>query len=224
MRHMLFHLKHNNLNSSSVGLLVTLRVMHANRKSLRSERFMGRLVLLVIFLIVARLLYEPVWARTRMPKIAIVRDAVKITTPTGRLQTIKLSNDAQQGDIKFEDMNFDGRTDIKILRERGANQEFYSIYLYSKSGDYYEFNKEMSDLPCVEADGRTKEVIGACFHQSACENWEEHYSVDAKNKIHLVERARTYCSPTGESYEYVDRCRKGRRTSSKLKEIKEDAK
>ncbi|MBC8639727.1 hypothetical protein IAG25_23110 [Caballeronia sp. EK] len=156
----------------------------------------------------------------QVPVTGVVQNSIHVTTPSGKLQIIAVNHEVTRSDIKFEDFNFDGVTDLKVLRDRGANQEFYDVYLYSKRSGLYQFNEEMSDLPCIEADAKRKEVIGACFHESACENWEEHYSITSKGKLSLVGKTGTYCVPTGEAYAYTERYKNGKRISSQVREIK----
>jgi hypothetical protein len=158
------------------------------------------------------------------PFFLIKENSIDVARPTGALQTIELSRKVEKDDVKFEDLNFDGHLDLKILKERGANQEFYDVYLYSKGARKYIYSKVLSGIPCISADATHREIIGACFHESSCENWEEHYSLTASGKLSLNERIGAYCDPTGDVYTYVDRFKDGKKVSSKIQQLKEDKK
>ncbi|WP_419469067.1 XAC2610-related protein [Burkholderia pseudomultivorans] len=135
--------------------------------------------------------------------------------PNGKRQIISLKNWEDGLDVKFIDLDFDGYSDLMMLRDRGANQKFYDVYLYSKESDAYIFNERLSGIPCLDVDIKKKKLVGRCFHESACENWEEYYSVSTSGRISLIERKGTYCDPVGgQGYGYVDNFRNGRRISS----------
>lgn len=146
-----------------------------------------------------------------------------VTTPSGAVQRIHSAHPISTGDVSFEDLNFDGYADIKVLNSAGNVQTFYSVYLYDPRSNIYRFDSRLSKIPCVEADKNTHEVVGACFHASACENWIERYSVDRRNRLALLSRQGTYCNPsTGESFSYDDRFKNGRRISSKTEQLHSD--
>ncbi|WP_419469173.1 XAC2610-related protein [Burkholderia pseudomultivorans] len=150
-----------------------------------------------------------------LPNVTISDGHAYVTTPSGKRQIISLKNCEDGLDVKFIDLNFDGYSDLMMLRDGGANQKFYDVYLYSKERDAYVFNKRLSEIPCLDVDARSKQLAGRCFHESACENWEEYYSVSKSGRISLVERKGTYCDPVGgQGYSYVDRFRNGKRISS----------
>ena len=143
-----------------------------------------------------------------------------VTTPSGKRQAISVKNGVTASDAKLIDLTFNGYADLVVLRDSGANQKFYDVYLYSRQKDEYIYNKRLSDIPCLSVDQKNKELVGQCFHESSCENWEEHYSVSPKGNISLVERKGTYCDPTGgEGYTYIDRFRNGKKMSSKTSPV-----
>jgi hypothetical protein len=154
-------------------------------------------------------------AGSRTPNFSIRENSIDIARPTGAVQTIKLNRRIGTDDVKFEDLNFDGGMDLKILIERGANQELYDVYLYSKSRGKYVYSRNLSEIPCVTADAANREIIGACFHESSCENWEEHYSITSSGMLSLTKRVGTYCDSNGDIYSYVDRFKNGKKISSK---------
>jgi hypothetical protein len=155
-----------------------------------------------------------------LPSVAMADGHAYVTTPSGKRQIISAKNGQTESDAKFIDLTFNGYADLLILRDRGANQELYDVYLYSKEKDAYTYNKRLSNIPCLGVDDQRKQLIGQCFHESACENWEEYYSVSQKGDISLVERKGTYCDPTGgQGYSYIDRFRNGKRVSSKTSPI-----
>ncbi|ANB73387.1 hypothetical protein AYM40_14210 [Paraburkholderia phytofirmans OLGA172] len=132
------------------------------------------------------------------------------------MQTIIVDHEVKLVDVKFENLTSGGYEDLKVLNTRGASQEFYDVYLYSPKQGIYVFNKELSDIPCLQADAKRKQVIGACFHESSCENWEERYTLSARGVLSLIERRGTYCDPTGQTYFYVDRFKNGKHIYSKV--------
>lgn len=151
-----------------------------------------------------------------LPSVTISNGHAYVTTPRGRKEGIVATNDGADAKAKLIDLTFNGYADLLILRDRGASQEFYDVYLYSKAKDTFIYNKRLSEIPCLSVDVSRKELVGQCFHQSACENWEEYYSVSQKGNISLVERRGTYCDPTGgKAYTYIDRFRNGKKIFSK---------
>jgi hypothetical protein len=157
------------------------------------------------------------------PETALSGNALHVHTRKGE-QTILLPMPVDKKDIHFEDLNFDGHLDLKILSSRGASQEFYSIYLYDPSTDKYAYAKQLSEVPCVQADVAKHQLIGACFHESACENWSERYSVTKGGRLGLLERDGTYCDEsTGDAFSYIDRFKNGKRISSKVSPLKDGA-
>ncbi|MDR5777669.1 MULTISPECIES: hypothetical protein [unclassified Caballeronia] len=155
-----------------------------------------------------------------LPSVTLSNGHAFVTTPRGKSQMISAKNRAMESDAKFIDLTFNGYADFVMLRDSGANQEFYDVYLYSKEKDEYIYNKRLSDVPCLSVDEKNKELIGQCFHESSCENWEEHYSVSSNGNISLVERKGTYCDPTnGQGYAYIDRFRNGKKISSKISPV-----
>lgn len=63
------------------------------------------------------------------------------------------------------------------MSERGAIQTFYKIFLYEEIKGVYAYSSKLSDIPCLRVDKVKKQLIGACFHADACENWSERYKV-----------------------------------------------
>ncbi|REE19208.1 hypothetical protein B0G71_2282 [Paraburkholderia sp. BL27I4N3] len=139
-------------------------------------------------------------------------------------QTIWLNHDVNKKDISWEDLNFDGHPDLKILSSRGASQEFYDVYLFNFSVKKYVYSKRLSALPCIQADLKRHQIVGTCFHENACENWSERYSINKSGKLNLLERVGTYCdTATGEAFSYVDRFSNGKRISSKVAPMKNES-
>ncbi len=155
-----------------------------------------------------------------LPSVAASDGRAYVTTPRGKKQVISVRNGMVEFDAKFIDLRFNGYADLLMLRDRGASQEFYDVYLYSKERDEYIYNKRLSDIPCLSVDNKRKELVGQCFHESACENWAEYYSVSRSGSISLVERKGTYCDPSsGKGYKYIDRFRNGKKISSKTSPV-----
>lgn len=142
-----------------------------------------------------------------------------IKTPSGNRQKISFDHEISLSDITLESLTFGEYADIKILDTEGASQRFYKVYLYRQYEGIYVYSKGLSDVPCLRIDGRKKELVGACFHESACENWTERYKVSNLGKLSIVERAGTYCDPAGQTYMYVDKFKSGKRISSVVKPI-----
>lgn len=154
---------------------------------------------------------------------AVSDDAVFVITPLGQSQVLHASHPVSKDDISFEDLNFDGYMDIKIFRSAGNVEKFYDVYLFNSTTKKYELSKDFSNIPCVAADQKTHQVVGACFHTSACENWIERYSIDRLNRLHLRSKEGTYCDPsTGDAFTYVDLFKNGKRISSKSTPLHND--
>jgi hypothetical protein len=152
------------------------------------------------------------------PSVAIVNGDIYVTTPHGKKQVIPASDIALTKDavIRFEDVTFSGKKDLVILNTMGANQKFYDVYLYSRKKDEFIYNKKLSEIPCIAVDAVKKQIVGQCFHISACENWSESYSITPSGHISLVERKGTYCDPSsGQGYSYIDQFQNGKRVFSK---------
>ncbi|MBK5125457.1 MAG: hypothetical protein P4N59_16090 [Negativicutes bacterium] len=172
---------------------------------------------LVLFLKIA-LISNDSWSQRLQstPEVSVDENRINISLPSGQMQTITVDREVKLVDVKLEDLTFSGREDLKVLKTRGAAQEFYDVYLYSPKQGKYVFNKKLSDVPCLQADAKRRQVIGACFHESSCENWEERYTVSARGALSLIERRGTYCDPMGKTYSYVDRFKNGKKISSKV--------
>lgn len=150
-------------------------------------------------------------------------DAVFVITPPGQSQVLHVSHPVSKDDISYEDLNFDGYIDIKVFRSAGNVEKFYDVYLFDAVAKRYELSKDFSNVPCVAADPKVRQVIGACFHTSACENWIERYSVDRLNRLHLRSRQGTYCDPsTGDAFSYIDLFRNGKHISTKSTRLHND--
>jgi hypothetical protein len=148
-------------------------------------------------------------------QVFINHENVDITTPGGRQQVLPAKSAVAASDVKLIDLTSDGEKDLLILRDRGATQEFYDVYLYSKNGDKFVYNKAISNIPCPGIDEKTHNIVGQCFHASACENWREYYSLSSSGKLSVVKKVGTYCDPsTGQGYKYTDVYKNGRRVSS----------
>lgn len=175
--------------------------------------------LAAIFVALAAFTPDFSWSQFPEPKISISGNRITITNSTGANQTILMEHAVQQTDVELEDLTFSGKKDLKILDTQGASQIFYKVYLFSPGNESYVYNDGLSKIPCLKADAKKRQIVGACFHASACENWEEHYSVSAKGSLTLVERKGTYCESSGRAYQYRDIFKNGRRISSIVKEI-----
>jgi hypothetical protein len=73
----------------------------------------------------------------------------------------------------------------------------------------------------VQTDEKQKEIVGACFHESACENWEERYTMSKNGKLALVKKFGTYCDATGQGYSYSDTYKNGKKISSTTRPIED---
>ncbi|MEP9325651.1 hypothetical protein PPMP20_21365 [Paraburkholderia phymatum] len=156
------------------------------------------------------------------PQITVSGKELRVLM-AGKSQVIKLNHTVNRDDIHWEDLNFDGHPDLKVLSSRGATQEFFDVYLYVPSTGKFIYNKQLSEVPCVQADAQARQVVGACFHESACSNWSERYSIGKNERLTLLERDGTYCdTSTGDAFSYVDRFSNGKRISSKVKPINSD--
>ncbi|WP_233869607.1 XAC2610-related protein [Paraburkholderia adhaesiva] len=153
----------------------------------------------------------------RGPDISVKGHDLEIKTPAGRDQVISFDHDISYFDVILENLTFGRYIDIKVMDSEGSSQKFYKVYLYNHVDGIYIYSKELSDIPCLQADHKRKELVGACFHESACENWTERYKITKLGKLSLVERAGTYCDPTGQAYAYTDKFKNGKRISSTIK-------
>jgi hypothetical protein len=184
---------------------------------------MRKLIAIFILHLLSTAAFGGALSRVTTPISYISGGVLSVTTPSGAVQKILANHPISATDVSFEDLNFDGYPDIKVFNSAGNVERFYSVYLYDPKSKTYQFDSGFSKIPCVEADRETHEVVGACFHASACENWVERYSVDRRNRLSLLSRKGTYCNPsTGESFSYDDRFKNGRRISSKTTQLHSD--
>ncbi|MBK5164813.1 XAC2610-related protein [Paraburkholderia domus] len=151
------------------------------------------------------------------PDISIEGRNLLVKNPKGVEQIISLDHNISLSDVTLESLTFNKFADIKVLDTEGASQKLYKVYLYRPTDGMYVYSKELSDVPCLQVDGKRKELVGACFHESACENWVERYKVTNLGKLSLVEQSGTYCDPTGQTYSYTDKFRNGKKISSTVK-------
>jgi hypothetical protein len=156
---------------------------------------------------------------TVKPEIAVEGRNLSVTSPKGRGQVISFDHDISLSDVTLESLTFGKYADIKILDTEGASQKLYKVYLYRPADGIYVYSRELSNVPCLQVDSKRKELVGACFHESACENWVERYKVTNRGKLSLVEQSGTYCDPAGQSYSYTDKFRNGKKVSSTAKPI-----
>lgn len=181
----------------------------------RMRNFAKTMCLIAVLLLTDNVMAEDVFTFT--PSVEKIGDSIKIKTRAGGWQIIPLGYPFNVNDISLEDVNFDRFADIEIQRTSGNVEKFSNIYLYDESRDGYIFSAELSKVPCLEVDKKEGQLIGACFHASACENWSERYSIGHINHLHLVSREGTYCDQSsGETFSYVDSFEDGRRVSSKV--------
>jgi hypothetical protein len=183
-------------------------------------RHMHRFSAICFLLSLSTATFSAAIERVDAPIFSASGAVLTVTTASGSQQTIHTAHPISTSNVSFEDLNFDGHADIKVFDSAGNVQRFYSVYLYDPRSMIYRFDSGFSKVPCVEADKTTHEVVGACFHVSACENWVERYSVDRRNRLTLLSRKGTYCNPsTGESFSYDDRFENGRRISSRITQL-----
>lgn len=155
------------------------------------------------------------------PTIVLGKGYLQIKTPAGKEQVISLGHEISASDVSLENFTFGKYADLKILDTEGASQKIYKVYLYDTSSGLYKYNKELSDIPCVQTDAKKKEIIGACFHESACENWDERYTMGKDGKLALVKRSGTYCDAAGQVFFYTDTFKNGKKTSSAVKPVED---
>lgn len=105
--------------------------------------------------------------------------------------------------VTVADFNFDGRMDFSVLSSMGASVIFHDVFLFHPETGRYLRNETMSELPCVTTDTEENVLVGSCFHGSACENWQEAYTVSGFDELVLVRRWGTECCPASESCYYV---------------------
>ncbi|WP_322063375.1 XAC2610-related protein [Paraburkholderia sp. J63] len=165
-----------------------------------------------------------VWSEDLSVKPVIVLDgsSVQIKTPTGKDQVISLDHAVSASDISLENFTFGKYADLKILDTEGVSQKFYKVYLYDASSGLYKYSKELSALPCMQTDVKQKEIVGTCFHESACENWEERYTMSKTGKLALSEKSGTYCDATGQGYFYTDTYKNDKKISSTIKPVEDN--
>lgn len=184
---------------------------------------MNKLISVALFVTFLVSLFSTVCAGEASIVTEVSDGAVFVITPLGQSQVLHVPHPASKDDIAYEDLNFDGYIDIKVFRSAGNVEKFYDVYLFDAVTKRYELSKDFSDVPCVAADPKVRQVIGACFHTSACENWIERYSVDRLNRLHLRSRQGTYCdSSTGDAFSYIDLFRNGKRISTKSSRLHND--
>lgn len=153
------------------------------------------------------------------PDIAVEGRNLLLKNTNGVEQTISFDHSISLSDVTLESLTFSKYADIKVLDTEGASQKLYKVYLYRPTDGTYVYSKELSNVPCLQVDRKRKELVGACFHESACENWVERYKVTKLGKLSLVEQSGTYCDPTGQTYSYTDKFRNGKKIFSAVKPI-----
>lgn len=184
---------------------------------------MNKLISIALFVTFSVSSFSVVFAGGTSIVKKVLGDAVFVINPLGQSQVIHVSHPVSKDDISYEDLNFDGYMDIKVLASAGNVEKFYDVYLFNAKTKRYELSKEFSNVPCVAVDPKVRQVIGTCFHTSACENWIERYSVDHLNRLHLRSRQGTYCDPsTGDAFSYIDLFRNGKHISSKSTQLYTD--
>lgn len=121
------------------------------------------------------------------------------------LQRIEHDNPEYPPDVVVEDYNFDGHRDVSLFGSMGAATMFREVYLFDPEANCYTRSDTLSDLPCITTDTENQLVVAACFHNSACENWQEAYAVTGFDNLTLVRMWGTRCGPVSEShYEVYD--------------------
>ena len=118
-------------------------------------------------------------------------------------KTQTINHDVENPDIIVGDYNFDGHMDFSCFSTSGAATGFRAVFLFDPGKREFIQSETMSNLPCIDVDAEKKLVTGTCFHGSACENWQESYTVSGHDTLQPVRRWGTECGPASEDYYYV---------------------
>jgi hypothetical protein len=91
--------------------------------------------------------------------------------------------------IRFEDLNFDGSTDLLLFDNSGATGNvWYQVWLYNQQAKLFSYNKELSGLSGLQADLASKEIIsynhlgGVTSAYSSCDAYLNYYTL-SNNKL-----------------------------------------
>ena len=112
----------------------------------------------------------------------------------------------------FYDVNFDGYDDL--LYPPSNPDSFQGVYIFNPEKQTLEYNKELSSIPCIYIQQKTKTIEGRCFDISLVEHWWEKYKWN-KGKLLLIEKKGVMPSKEkGYYYEYLQK-----RVNGKMKFI-----
>lgn len=121
--------------------------------------------------------------------------------------------------IECIDVNFDGQNDILVNHLPSGQVKMSSAFIYKKSENLYIKNEEISSLPCLKINSKTKQISGTCFSSSLCDHWSEQYIIK-NSKLDLYSIKGTYCDPaTGAAYGYYESYMDGKIINKKVEKI-----
>jgi hypothetical protein len=86
--------------------------------------------------------------------------------------------------IRFEDLNFDGSTDLLLFDNSGATGNvWYQVWLYNQQTKLFSYSKELSSISGLQADPTSKEIIsynhlgGVTSAYSSCDAYLNYYTL-----------------------------------------------
>jgi hypothetical protein len=149
--------------------------------------------------------------------LSATHDVVRVTKD-GIIFLEKESAEKADGSTFIADFNFDKIPDFAVLRDSGIERHF-DVYIFDAKSGTYLFNKPISELACPAVDARKKLVLSTCNHASACEKWQDSFTM-SKAGLTLVRRDSTTCDPaSGLGFKYFETYRNNRIIHKKTKPI-----
>jgi hypothetical protein len=132
----------------------------------------------------------------------------------------KESIEPEEKSAFISDFNFDGLPDFAILRDSGV-ERYFDVYVFNRTTNSYEQNKEISALACPEVNAKKKLLISTCNRVSACEGWRSYFKFTPTGLI-LVRKEGTSCDPaSGQGFRYSETYRLGKIINKSTTRIKE---
>ena len=93
-------------------------------------------------------------------------EKINVAFPDGRKQELTVTGNAmmwqewQKPYLKFQDINFDGHTDLHLFDNAGATGNFwYSVWLFDEKTKKFVFSKPFSNICAPKVDAIAKQIV-----------------------------------------------------------------
>lgn len=127
---------------------------------------------------------------------------IEVTKNGNKLLEIESANIAD-GSVFITDFNFDKKPDFAVLRDSGI-ERYFDVYVFDAKTGTYQLNKAISELACPTVNTKKRLVLSTCNHASACDKWQDSFTVSAAG-LELVRRDGTTCDPaSGREFKYFE--------------------